>query len=509
MVENVFQIINKAIKALHGRYSYDMFGLYSQNLKNDIRTLNDRQIITKELKANDFAETLILPNFSKNSPKRLRYMWDCFVFIYMSHKTQNIKRRQSTFNLPTLMYLRGFDYELTLNDGGKAVSNSIMIDTNFQFAVLNNLRGKFNILKTLSPTDLNWAIKDIGPYLFKNGNRLSAVAEFARIRDEGIYLNPKTWKQTFSSLVPSASVFLVYVSNRSNGLKFEIENLLDNKLESNTVLVLDNNRPEEHLTFYKLQDRLVKNEGDLLFSIQKDACNVDDVEGFERLLDRFPHKIEMQRNEQNLNTEIESLIETVIRESNVEQLEIPFDFMIQLNNDERKEIDNFQQLISTSIDDILFKSPKSNWAALLLFIEIKIFLNLIFGNISKAAISIIKYGALADFTTKYLKHENPDIFTKLGSAFEQHGNMAINVAMDALAMGEWNDYSNRVNLSQEMTNRVYLEITALLIKSSTDCKKSIMPIFNNPNFDCDKGHKHNELLKKVIDSYIHVTKSNE
>ena len=151
-VKDVFNVINTALRTLHGRHVYDMFGLYAQVLKNDIEDLINHQIITQELKPNYFGDLLLLPNFTKSRPNRMRYMWDYFVFIYMSHKIQNIKRHQ-LFDIPTLMYLRGSDYEFTISKDGAAVSSSTAMDMNFQFSVVQELKKNFNILKALSPTD--------------------------------------------------------------------------------------------------------------------------------------------------------------------------------------------------------------------------------------------------------------------------------------------------------------------------------------------------------------------
>src|SRR6185369_16812928 len=103
----------------------------------------------------DFGELLVLPDFAKSKPNRLRYMWDYFAFIYMSHKIQNIKRRQ-LLDQPTLMYLRGSDYEFTIKKGRAAVSSGTTMDMNFQIFVVHKLKKTFNVLKVLSPADLKW-----------------------------------------------------------------------------------------------------------------------------------------------------------------------------------------------------------------------------------------------------------------------------------------------------------------------------------------------------------------
>lgn len=502
IVENVFKVINTALRTLHGRHVYDMFGLYAQVLKNDIEDLVNNQLMTRELKPNYFGDLLILPNFTKSSPNRMRYVWDYFAFIYMSHKIQNIKRHQPIFDMPTLMYLRGSDYEFTMSKDGTAVSSSTAIDMHFQFSVVQKLKKNFNVLKALSPTDLKWIMMDIGPYLIAKGNTLRAVAEFARIRDEGVFLNAINWKEAVLRLIPSASVFLVYVSNRSNGLKYELESLVHKKLEAHSVLVLDPKRSVARQSFYEVQNDLIDDGNNLLFSVIRDACEVDDPEEFEHLLNRFPFKVEMHTNERELYNNIVSLIETARRQPENQPSEIPFEFGVQMNDDERKKVSDFRQFVSRQINEDFSKSYILNWPALLLFIELDIFLNLIFGKICEAAVSTARYAVLADFSAEYLKLNVPDLFSEVGSIFEQHSNMAMNVALDALSLGEWNDYSNRLILSRKLVDRISHETSSLLFQSLNACSRSVIHIPKRPGDEGNRTDDYVELLRRVLDSTL-------
>ena len=348
---------------------------------------------------------------------------------------------------------------------------------------------------------------DIGPYLIAKGNTLRAVAEFARIRDEGVFLNAINWKEAVLRLFPSASVFLVYVSNRSNGLKYELESLLHKKLEAHSVLVLDPKRSAARQSFYEVQNDLIDDGNNLLFSVIRDACEVDDPEEFERLLNRFPFKIEMHTDERELyNNElynnIVSLIETARRQPENQPSEIPFEFGVQMNDDKRKKVSDFRQFVSRQIDEDFSKSYISNWPALLLFIELDIFLNLIFGKICEAGVSTARYAALADFSTEYLKLKVPDLFSEVGAIFEQHSNMAMNVALDALSFGEWNDYSNRLITSRELVDRICRETNSLLFQSLNNYSRSAIQIPKRPGDEGDRTDDHVDLLQKVLDSQM-------
>jgi hypothetical protein len=500
-VKEVFNIIDTALRTLHGRIVYDMFGLYLQELKYDIADLISRDMITQDLNPNSFGDLLILPNFRKPSPNRLRYMWDYFIFIYMSHKIQNIKRRQQDFDMPTVMYLRGSDYEFTISQDGAAVSSSTSSDIHFQVHVLRKLKKQFNILKALSPIDLRWIMIDIGPYLMAKGNTLGAVAEFARIRDEGVLLNAITWKKEVLDLFPSASVFLVYVSNRSNGLRYELESLLHQDLEAHSVLVLDPERSTARRSFYEAQDDLRAGGSNLQFSVARDACNVDDPVGFEHLLNRFPLKIEMDTNESALYDRIASLLQTARRQTENQPAEIPFKFGLNLNAAERTKVDDFRQFVSQQINEAFSSSYVLNWPALLLFIELDIFLSLSFGDISQASVSTARYAALAHGSAQYLKRTAPELFAEVGPMFEQQRNMSMNVALDAFSFGEWNDYRNRLIVSRRILDRTWLATSSLLFKSFNACNRSVMPMSRTADDGGDKTADYIDLLGRVLDSH--------
>jgi hypothetical protein len=315
-----------SILILYGRDLYNVFAAFAHCIQQEIYDLIHEGYMDTDLRAAQPSSLVVVPQVSLPTTRRMRYAWDYFVFIYMSHKIKNIKRRQvasGSLDLPTILYLRGADYQLAVSEAGAGVGINTMQDTNFS-SILDPLEDRFDVLRALSPGDLDWSMKQIDFYLASHGNYLSSIAEFARSNDGGVFLNPATWKTAVLDLFPAASLYLVYVSNQSNGLLYEIESLSASNLEEHTILVLDENRFGSRESFFAMQARLEEAEKHLYEYVIRDACAVEDPEAFERLLVRFPHTVTLTGDAVAVRREIETLIPVVRREEVERPAEIPF-----------------------------------------------------------------------------------------------------------------------------------------------------------------------------------------
>ena len=336
----------------------------------------------------------------------------------------------------------------------------------------------------------------IGGYLVARGNTLSNVAEFARTRDEGIFLNSSSWKNVVVQLFPSASVFLVYVSNQSQGLKFELESLLSRQLERNSGPILDSGRFDGRQAFFEVQESL---RSGLYSSVVRDACVVDDPDEFERLLNRFPFKLEMadeiiqqdpsalmgsslrktrhvtvptdsaaqpptaqELKRQDFMKDLVSLIEKALRTTDGSRSEIPFEFRICLEAETQAKLNEFREYVADQIGKSVARDRPSNWPAALLFIELDVFLSLISGEVCKAAQSMARYAAMVDSVRDFVRQSPGEESIRSGNSLEQYGNMAMNVAVDALSMGEWNDYGDRRTLARTLVRTIEQEMRSAL-----------------------------------------------
>jgi hypothetical protein len=494
--QQLFKQIRIGLQYLHGRHVSNIFDRCLCELEANLADLMNGHYLNELLEESDFGKDVHLPDFEKTSPHKLRYIWDYFIFLYMSHKIQNIKRRDRSYPLPTMVYLRGSDYEFAATRERAALGYAMTLDQQFQSSILHPFKGYFNVVKALSPTDLTWIMMDIGGYLIVCGNTLSNVAEFGRMRDEGIFLNSNSWKDTIGQLFPSSSVFLVYVSNQSQGLKFELQSLLSLRLEQNSILILDNRRFGGRQSFFEVQESL---RDGLYSSVIRDACAVDNPDEFESLLEKFPFKLEMTREvidpdpstlirsnlrktnhvefpvesaaqppaaselkRQEFLQDLVSLIQKALRNPERAPSEIPFEFKIHLSPETRAKFDEFRQYVADQIDKSLTRDCPSNWPAVLLFIELDVFLCLISGEVCRAAQSMARYAAIADFVCAFVRRSQSEESIRLGNTLEQYGNMAMNVAVDALSLGEWNDYSDRRTLAREHVRTLEHEMHSAL-----------------------------------------------
>src|SRR5712692_3592090 len=105
--QELFKQIRIGLQYLHGRHVSNVFDSYLCELEADLADLMNDCYLNELLEQLDFGTDVHLPDFEKSTPDELRYAWDYFIFIYVSHKIQNIKRRHRPS--PTMVYLRGSD----------------------------------------------------------------------------------------------------------------------------------------------------------------------------------------------------------------------------------------------------------------------------------------------------------------------------------------------------------------------------------------------------------------
>ena len=89
--KDLFKEIRIGLQFLHGRHVSNMFDRYLCELEADLAGLLDVHCLNELLEQSDFGNRVYLPDFEKSTPHKLRYIWDYFTFVYMSHKTPNLK----------------------------------------------------------------------------------------------------------------------------------------------------------------------------------------------------------------------------------------------------------------------------------------------------------------------------------------------------------------------------------------------------------------------------------
>lgn len=502
VIQLLTDIANGAL-ALHGRDLYNMFGLYSQELKYDILELFEAGFLDIELQPHTIADRAILVEPSLKNVRRMRYLWDYFSFIYMSHKIQNIKRRQlaaGSLNQRTILYLRGADYQLAISQKGAAIGYSTDYDYDFITTILRGLYQDYCVFKALSPCDLTAYMSMLPHFLARFGNSLGSVIEFARLSEGGFFFSTSNWRERVTTLFSSSSLFLVYVSNQSNGLKHELDNLLAHGLIDHVILVLDDRRFEARARFFELQRELERRGEDIYLSVDREACMVEDADGFEQIVASFPNKIHLSEDRDETLSEIIALIPEVSRSVPLDYEEFPFEFSIALTPDQQAAFEVVLDSIEHHILEALGSGSVSNWAVLMLYIELSILFNLARGDVLQAARSTAAFGVVCDCIGGIVSTMAPERATEVEPVFGQCGGLASDIARTALAMGEWNDYNDRrqgvkATLS-EIAKTVYdAMMHSLHVSGSLLIKKA------KPDVSRVSGSDRKELL----DRYLAVT----
>lgn len=457
--------IGDALLQLYGRDLSNTFNRLGRFLQKEILALVDDGHMDTDLQPVDRADQVLLPGLSALVTRHIRYVWDYVVFIGMSHKVQNIRRRQvreGSAGFRSLLYLRGADYQLAVSDKGAGVGLHTAQDRNFKLGVLDEVARPFALVQAMSPGDLHAAMTYIGSFLSSHGNYLSSVAEFARAWDGGLFLNPATWRAAVDGLLPSASLVLVYVSNQSNGLLYELERLVATGLEEHAILVLDEHRFGSRASFFATQQRLVAQGVHLYESVVRDASAVDDPAAFERIVQCFPHTVALGEDPESVRRDIEALIPAALRPEVDPPREVPFEFHVNVDDAVAREIARLRRTVAENIRTALSRNVVLNWAVLVLHLQLDVFLDLASGELLDAASSTARYAAVADFMRAHASESaTPEQLADL----DQCGNLAMNIAYDAFAMGEANDYSDRRGIHRELAEGPANEIAEILRRS--------------------------------------------
>ncbi len=494
--------VAEAVMSLHGRGVYRMYVAYGFEIQRDLHDLIREGCMDTNLRPKVAEDAVVLPAFSMQNAKRMRYAWDYFVFLYMSHKIQNIKRRQiasGTLDLPTLLYLRATDYDLAVSEGSAGVGLTSVEDFSFDVRVLTDLAADLNVVKALSPSDLLWAMQIIGIALAQGGNSLGAVAEFARSHEAGVFLNPLSWKRRIAELMPSASGYLVYVSNQSNGLRYELEALAARRAERHTILVLDEQRFQRRQWFFATQERLRESGKELYLEVARDASTVDDPAAFERLVSRFPHSVDLRSDVERLQEEIQALLPIVLRHDADLPGEIPFEFHVNLDPAAAAQVAVLRRHTSDFVEEMLSCRTVCNWPVLLVHLEMDVFLNLAFGNILDAAMSTARYAAIADFVREFIRKESPR--PDLDRILEQCGNIGMSIAYDAAAMGEWDDFSDRRERARVLVDTEVARLQEIMSRSVSAARTVLVRDSKKAEASADVSG-HVDLLSGVIDQVM-------
>ncbi|MEM7327897.1 MAG: hypothetical protein AAF437_04100 [Pseudomonadota bacterium] len=454
-------VLSKAISAfenMHGRQLYNVFAQFAQQLQEDIRF----QITLEEYVEKQFTDGVnargLLPELTLRTPKKMRFIWDYFIFVYMSHKVQNIIRSLQPDYLPSLLYLRGSDYDLAIGKDGFGVGYSTTTDAKFQLKVMRHLRPNYNVLKALSPTDLNIEMKLLPKHLEDYGDSLSSIVEFSRMSNAGIFVPSNAWKPRIENLAQSVDYLVVYVSNRSKGLQFELEAILRNGLEHRTVLVVDPGRANARDDFFSTQTSLDLNDSGLYWAVNQNACQVDDPQAFERLLGRFPLRVDFEGDYERTFRSIEQLLQNISAPIQPDKREIPFHFELPLSNADLEEFVDFRELISEAIDASFANPNTANWRLIPLLLRLQVFFSLSLGDIERAAMATLQYGAFADAVLAVLEHGIPEAFASVSKGVIPHVQHASDIARTALQLGKWNDYSDRRVHASATFNSMYRDV---------------------------------------------------
>lgn len=75
---------------------------------------------------------------------------------------------------------------------------------------------------------------------------------------------------------------------------------------------------------------------------------------------------------------------------------------------------------------------------------------------------MVRYAAVADSVCEFVRRALGEESIRAGNALEEYRNMATSVAVDALSMGEWNDYGDRRTLAREHVQTLIDEMQSAL-----------------------------------------------
>jgi hypothetical protein len=276
-----FRFLYDATASLLGYFVHTEYRHYLEVILKNFQRLFELGLIRGLAEPTEMRRYSLLFDFEALNMEKISYINGIYFYILAAHKGAN-DRLMHQHEGKQVLYLRGYDFEVSVTTGGDlAIGFSSVDTTRFNGTLAKQLSQYFQLFKVLSPKDVYWETEYAKRYFYGDFEGMIALA-----RDKmcSVFLNALHWKEGVAHLLDRMDHYIVYVSSITESALWELDQLDTDDRRGRVTVVFDDNAIHNK----EMQDGMRDKFGDKLIWSKKGpppAWSVDELR--EHLSRRF------------------------------------------------------------------------------------------------------------------------------------------------------------------------------------------------------------------------------
>ncbi len=443
------RFLNDATRLLNGYFVHRWFHDYLALLFGNLARYNELGVVADLGEPTDNGRYSMLFDFGAIDLDGLAYINGIYFYILASHKAANRDLMNRT-DRKQVLYLRGYDYELSVAESGAAVGAYSLNTTSFTMTLSDLLDPRENdvqVFKVLSSLDLWAETIDAQNYFYGN---YSEVVRLARRRIRGIYMNASRWQRDLVQLVDRMDHYVVYVSSITESALWELDQLDQEGRRERVTIVFDAEAIANKESQLGLRDAMQRDWGDKVIWRKKASTpeqTVDDLRAHlsERFTlttpEEFERDIEIHR--QRIAESAASLAPGA-RETSIE-----FRFEPAAGDAELEQLREFSAYLETEITSWTHDRGIDCLPLFLNLVQLRIFTTLLMGQHHETGVALAQYAAVMKQSHEYYAApgDKPGKLSTRGKKTSldtllRHLDLAEGLAWFMLSFGQSNEFGD-------------------------------------------------------------------
>jgi hypothetical protein len=438
-----------ATKLLNGYFVYRWFNDYLGLLFDNLARYIEIGIVTDLGEPTDDGRYSMLFDFSAIDLDSLAYINGVYFYVLASHKTAN-RALMNPGDRKHVLYLRGYDYELSVAESGAAVGAYSLNTTSFTMTLSDLLDPRENhvqVFKVMSSLDLWAETIDAQNYFYGN---YGEVVRLAHRRIRGLYMNALRWQQDLLHLLDRMDHYVVYVSSITESALWELDQLDQDGRRERVTIVFDIEAIANKESQLDLRDAMQRDWGEKVIWRKKGSTpeqTVDDLRAHlsQRFTlttpEEFERDVEIHRRR---IAESAASLAPGARETWIE-----FRFEPATGDAELDQLREFSAYLEAEITSWTDDRGIDCLPLFLNLVQLRVFATLLMGEHHETGVALARYAAVMKQSHEYYSApgRKPGALSKKGKkpsldTLLQHLDLAEGLAWVMLSFGQSNEFGD-------------------------------------------------------------------
>ena len=385
------QFLHHASARLLGYFVHTWYNHYLNVIEGNYDRWRERGIIRDLAEPTELGAYSLLFDFAALNTEKLTYIIGIYLYILACHKGVN-HRLMNRLDGKQVLYLRGYDFEGSLDVGGNMAMGFSSVDSSrFNGTLAKLLAQQFALFKVLSPKDVFYETAVAQSYFYGNFDR---VIKLAMNPFSSIYLNALSWKEGVLNLLDRMDHFIVYVSSITASALWELDQLDTDERRRRVTVVFDEEAIHNKEIPLGFQQKMQDGQQKLIWSKQEPLPNLS----IEQLKEQLSRKFLLTTPD-----EFTSNIEDHRRRISQSSARLPpgeretwldFQFYPAVDADKLCELRQFSDWVQTHIHSATAESGITCLPLFLNQLQMRIFITLLLGEHDNTGRALAAYHAV-------------------------------------------------------------------------------------------------------------------